>query len=172
MIDTLAASILALINSKPSSPTQEEISRVIAAEATRPTVDPPRAVPYTLSGVGGAEELRRLFTTDKHGDMALYDWDGPPMAYYEILTQRLVYKTVQRRSSSPDALLDWIKEWASKLQTACDAIVWRRRPEVIRTIDGEYVFHCRLHLLPDVPIAEAVWDGEMAPEVHATAEAS
>lgn len=154
-----AQAIIDLINSKPSSPSVDEIAAVLRYEDGTHLVSPAGALLANVQQINTlAESVMRLATplviNDFRISMAAFacfaQEVGPPMAYYEpSMTERYTYEAFAWQSRDIDKIVARVDDLVTQLKSLhVTKIVWRSKPELERTDDGIHRFYCRFHVLP------------------------
>jgi hypothetical protein len=190
IVDELTDKILGLINSKPRSPTKDEIAEVIKAgigkliggaqniaDELKP-VDRIQRVycgPHHASDGTGAQTIGMVYPDgwhDQDGKVAAFarfvQFQGPPQRYYELgrgdQKVRYEYQTFAWWSKNPARIVARMAALGDEIEKlGGEIIVWRSPPEL--TVDaGVYRFFCRFLLMPYIQIDGAKPEGAETPE--------
>jgi hypothetical protein len=191
IVDELTDKILGLINSKPRSPTKDEIAEVIKAgigkliggaqniaDELKP-VDRIQRVycgPHHASDGTGAQTIGMVYPDgwyDQDGKVAAFarfvQFQGPPQRYYELgrgdQKVRYEYQTFAWKSADPTRIVARMAALGDEIEKlGGEIIVWRSPPELIVDASGVYRFFCRFLLMPCIQIDGAKPEDAETPE--------
>jgi hypothetical protein len=192
IVDELTDKIMGLINSKPRSPTKDEIAEVITggigkwvgnAEALRSTsAFAPFGLrrvycgPHHASDGTGAQTIGMVYPDgwyDQDGKVAAFarfvQFQGPPQRYYELgrgdQKVRYEYQTFAWKSADPTRIVARMAALGDEIEKlGGEIIVWRSPPELIVDASGVYRFFCRFLLMPCIQIDGAKPEDAETPE--------
>lgn len=177
-IEATADTLMWLINSRPTSPTRDEVVALLRARAQPlpiklgewKMVD--RVVEGKITESKITPLVKRLWNYTIYDAFAAFQQSvGPTMAYNERrnnegeVIERCVYQTFALKARDLDKIVGRVVDLCSQLKSrGVTSIVWRSTPDLVEEPDGTIYFYSRFHVLPYMSFPGAKPEGAETPE--------